>query len=159
MSQTGCRLSSDRRNGFSLIELVVVVFILALLSAIVMMSVGGHVRRARLTQTLDRIETLDRLARDQARASQSLVRLDFTSDEIKLVGPQPRTVALGTLELIDGPRQIVVLPSGQSATYGVSVQSSGPEAMSLVVLGRSGQARRMNRLLDDEDREPRSRLR
>lgn len=154
------------RCGFTLIEVLAVVVVLAILASVAMFSVSGHVQHARLIRTADRLESLDRRARDEARRQsapgqllwdtrQGVAQIAFARAEDSPVAT--RRVSLGGgLEFsefrIDGARglgrQVVdVSPNGQSDTYAVRLSAPNGAALWLVTLGLTGQHLR----LDSED--------
>ncbi len=148
-----------RRWAFTLIELSVVVLILGLMAGMVVMSLQGHIDRARWTRSLEQLENMDRLARMAARSESTPYRLSFNRSkrkvELRAMGPRARTKSLRQWQLPHGIQfasfrdrssgnrseelRIEINPAGQSRTYAVGIKaSSGPEQW-LVTLGLSGQ--------------------
>ena len=150
--------TSGGRSAFTLIELVVAVILLSVLSTIVMASVSGHLHYARLVQTANRLESLDRRARELARRQAFPVSLVWDTRETVAqidVGTKEgdrdstRSVKPGRLVTFDdiiiaGQRSnsmtdVSISPLGQSATYGVKLAAPNGAVLWLVTLGRTGQ--------------------
>lgn len=151
--------SVRRCSGFTLIELVFVIMIMAIMSGFAVLSLRGHIDRARWTRSIEQLENMDRLGRIAARSEQTPYRLSFQRTkrkvELRAIGPNaarnrvrewklPNGIQFGSFrDRASGNRSeemsIEINPSGQSRSYAVSIKAaSGPEQW-LVTLGLSGQ--------------------
>lgn len=147
---------SDRK-AFTLIELMVVIAILGLLTAIASLSLGGVMDRYQLGRAAETIEACDGRARREARLSRETFDavIRRSKQEMIVSGPQdrpgtpiatyrlPRTVEISEVRLrrkeVTG-RDVTINFSdqGRSPTYAVQLRR-GNASHWLVVLGISGQ--------------------
>jgi prepilin-type N-terminal cleavage/methylation domain-containing protein len=160
--------SLTRRSAFSLIELSMVVLIMGIMAGVVVVSLKGHIDRARWTRSFEQLENIDRLARMAARAESTPYRLSFDRDkrkvEMQAIGPLSRSQSLRQWRLPSGIQfasfrdrssgnrseelRIDINPAGQSRSYAIGIKaSSGPEQW-LVTLGLSGQHLQMDNAED-----------
>ena len=148
-----------RQQGFTLIELVVVMILIALLSGIVVYSIRGHIESASVARAVDHLESLDRRLRAEARKTQSPVSLSVhrngksvhasSSANLESAGIQrdtklPKLVELNSLRIGSGSRSnaggtIEFNRRGQSPSYAFEVKSNSGSSAWLVTLGLSGQ--------------------
>ncbi len=149
----------DTRQGFTLLELLAVMAIVWLLSGLVTLSVQGHLFRARLVQSIERVATLDRKARDEARRDgvPVSVQVDRERGEISLVNGSkervrdatrmvtfPRGVTVSEVRVAGQSRRattswVVISSLGQSSTYAVKLSAPNRAVRWLVTLGLTGQ--------------------
>jgi len=89
-----CSVLSGRpaRGGFTLIETMLAVLIMALLASAAALSLSGPVRRARAREAVDVVMAADRSARQEAHDSGRVVRLAF----------DPSTGAISRVEGAEG---------------------------------------------------------
>lgn len=140
----------DSRSAFTLIELVFVLVIMAMLSSIAVISLGGFISRYQLTQATESLERFDARARRDARryrkpvdATIQMARQELVNESANLKYSLPRNV---TIEEIRVGRQVVLGNEveiafdreGASPTYAVQLQR-GKQSRWLIVLGISGQ--------------------
>ncbi|TWT98398.1 prepilin-type N-terminal cleavage/methylation domain-containing protein [Stieleria varia] len=142
-----------RIRGFTLIELIVVLVIIAMLSGLVVLSVGSTMDRHRLSQAVETIEAFDMRLRREARAWRQPISAKVNTQSKTMVVPQ----ADGSERLFQlhqrvdvlswrlatrrsGGRQveIAVDGDGRSSSYVVEL-GGGKSRVWLVVLGGSGQ--------------------
>ncbi len=144
----------DHRNrGFTLIELIVVLVIIAVLSGLVMLSVGSTMDRHRLHQAVETIETFDMRLRREARAWRQPIRASVDTHSKVLTVPLadgnervfrlPQRVDVLSWRLAtqrSGGQQLAIAVDGdgRSPSYVVEL-GSGKLRLWLVVLGGSGQ--------------------
>ena len=148
-------------RGFSLVELVAVIALLAIFASLAGISVRGHIANARLELALESIEALDGRIRDEALRRQSPDELRINVDRGKVYQsgagrklPSSRTVALGDTVQIDririakresrhGELRVLVSLHGQSDSYALRLSTSTGRKVWLVVLGATGQCLRI----------------
>ena len=159
---------NSRRAGFTLIELMVVVLIMGLMASVAVLSVRGHIDRARWTRSFEQIEQLDRIGRIAARRDASRYQLRFNrakrsvelyAVESNVFKKKLREVKLPTsLEFASFQKagnvgrgndfEVEIASNGQSPSYALSIQTSSSQPQWLVVLGFSGQQIRMENARD-----------
>ena len=153
--------------GFTLVEVIAVLVLIALAAGTVAVSVRGHVAGAQLEMFLDRLETLDAQARNAAkRHSQSVaLTFDMGNGQVSQAGGDavekrtfaaPGSVAIAKVrtnyqQSTDGTLQINVSPLGQTDTYALRLQAASGRSAWLVVLGVSGQCLRFDEERDVEE--------
>lgn len=144
--------SPRRDDGFSLVELIAVLVIIAVTTSAVAISLSGHTQRIRVVRLLDRIERLDRDARATARRSHVSAVLRFDDRDGRVTVTQPQAGRAGatnrfhtgdgyTLELVAGLSgdKLAISPKGQSRSYALGVSGPNGGAQWLAVLGLTGQ--------------------
>lgn len=145
--------------GFTLIELVIVMILVALLSGLVMYSVRGHVDAAAIQRAAEQFQSLDRRLRAETRRAERAATIQFrdkgrrisvdsetdlSSTGIDIDQTLPGSVSVESLRLarVDGSSatgRVLLNAHGQSVNYAVHlVTASGAEAW-VVTLGVSGQ--------------------
>lgn len=152
-------------GGFTLLELVAVLMVMAILAGAVALSVRGHVSNAQLEAFLTRLEAFDARARSQARrqGQRLALRFDASDQRVSLAAAAadedeaPAFAVSRGVELAQvrtarqaadyGVLETSVSPFGQSETYALCLQASSGRRVWLVVLGASGQCLR----LDEEE--------
>ncbi|MEM1068736.1 MAG: prepilin-type N-terminal cleavage/methylation domain-containing protein [Planctomycetota bacterium] len=151
------RGASDlRRTGFTLIELVVVLVIMALLVSIAAVSLRGTMDRYHLNQAKQVIISSDAKARRQARSIERplVMTIDRRKRQIRIGESIFRIPAAVEVASVDTGRRVTVGTeveidfgrSGWSPSYAVELKR-GSASRWIVVLGGSGQ------VLTVEDRE------
>jgi prepilin-type N-terminal cleavage/methylation domain-containing protein len=99
---------SRARAGFTLIELMVVVGLIGVMSAVAIMVAPSALRSAKADSGGARVMSALRTAREQAIAQRRNVRVDFTAPNVvtatRVEVPGPATTVLGTTTLEDGVR-------------------------------------------------------
>jgi prepilin-type N-terminal cleavage/methylation domain-containing protein len=142
------------RNAFTLIELVVVIVIMAILSTIAAMSLGGTMSRYDLVRATETVQRFDANARRQARATQAPVAMTIDRNKKRLkvdadgadrdaAYKLPGRVTISNIRLhrrfvTGGNFAVTVSPDGQSPTYAVEL-SRGDMKRWLIFVGVSGQ--------------------
>ncbi|MFK7821662.1 MAG: type II secretion system protein [Planctomycetaceae bacterium] len=141
-----------RRDGFTLVEVIVACTILGLLASIATYSLRGRFRKTQLQQANGTIASIDRAARVIARKSGAGASLVFDSAENQIrIESGRRTQKLVRLPAavpITGVRvrrratrrsaSVSLSPLGQSVSYGVEL-GFGDETRWVIVSGVSGQ--------------------
>ncbi len=150
---------TKRRSGFTLIELAIVILIMAIMAGFAVLSLRGHIDRARWTRSLEQLENMDRLGRIAARNESAPYRLSFHRTkrkvELRAVGPNAPRKSVREWKLPNGIQfasfrdgasanrseemRIEINPSGQSRSYAVAIKANSGPAQWLVTLGLSGQ--------------------
>jgi len=99
----GCSLL-PRQNGFTLIEILAVLLLLGILSAVVVVSLSGTRRRAQSEDVAQELAFFDRLTRQDARRSMrpSMVIFDLDRQEIQRVDAQTQEPRGQVLRLAGG---------------------------------------------------------
>jgi prepilin-type N-terminal cleavage/methylation domain-containing protein len=155
------RSARPLRRGFSLVELIAVVALLAIFAGVAAVSVRGHVDEARLVAALNRIQSLDGRLRDEAQRLRRSGELSVDADDGRVfqVGTPysaarpSRSIALGGGLRIDrlrtsrhnqrrGQLRVLISSHGQSDTYAVRLRTGSGRQAWLVVLA-SGQCLRI----------------
>ena len=144
-----------RPHGFTLVELMIVLVVMALLSASAVTMVRQPLANARRQQSISRVRSLDALARERAR-QESKVRLVFDPQRntARLIDAQDREIG-SPLQLLGNDRFLSLLgtkngsgPSrsvgygrfGTSASFAVQLGSEPRQSEWLLVLGMTGQS-------------------
>lgn len=144
-----------RARGFTLIELMAVVMILAVTSTVVIVKVHGPLRASGLRSLTDEIGGFDRLTRMQAVELDAplLVMVDLDKGEIRRVDPEKREARGGPLSLPSGfsitqmrvrgenveSGTVSVLYSRQGLCASYAIEITGPgEKKWLLVTGLGG---------------------
>lgn len=141
-------------TGFTLIELVVVMMIMALLASLAMVSLGASIDRYRLARAVDAIETFDARARRDARVSHTslVAQFDRRRGELRIDDQgsgQPYLVRVpvqvgiaelrrGRTKVLGNQAKLEFRADGSSLSYAIRLLRGKSERW-LVVLGRSGQ--------------------
>lgn len=144
-------------DGFTLLELAVVLVLLALLAGVATMRLALPYRQARLGDVVQRIRVMDEQVRFRAARCDQAVWLvcDFDSNAIcaEVSGDErvahlrcvlPRAIALGRVRLVgrihDGGRMTIpVAADGQTASYAVRLDVGQRPGPWLFFAGISGQ--------------------
>jgi prepilin-type N-terminal cleavage/methylation domain-containing protein len=150
---------NNRRSGFTLIELMAVIFILGLMAGAVTLTVQRIVDRARWTRGFAQLELVDRVARMAARNERISYRLSFSRSKRRIeLRPEENITAGKGLRQWKLPRgldfasfredrsssrsdemKIEINSSGQSSSYAVALKASSGPSRWMVILGLSGQ--------------------
>jgi len=125
------------RRGFSLIELIVVIVLLAIVAATASLSLRGYVQRHRLARAAETLGRFDLALRAEARRKRAIVtgmieprrgRLTVQATEPYRTFDLPASVRVGTVRVgqvmsSSRRRQIAVNPIGDSPSYAIEVVS------------------------------------
>ncbi|MDZ4853063.1 MAG: type II secretion system protein [Pirellulaceae bacterium] len=156
------------RSGFTIIELMVVVLIMGIMAGLAVLSVQGHIDRARWTQSIEQIEHLDRMGRIFARRDVSPYTLTFSRSkhkvELRATGANaprkslrecklPKSFSFSSFQknqerILGDKLEIEFSSSGQSSSYAVAIQASTGPSQWFVTLGLSGQQIRLENAKD-----------
>ncbi len=147
-----------RHHAFTLLELIVVLSIAAILSSVVVLSLGSHFQQAAVARAIDSLTTADHIARRTAvepTAAGVVLDYDLPRHRVKLTtlntSQSSRTfswsekVALSDLQVLDNRgwtssgEAIEFSYSGNSPTYSMRL-TSGKVSRWLVIFGMTGQA-------------------
>ncbi len=145
------RLKSS--SGFTLIELMIAVVLLALLTGMAALSFVRPIRAARAHQTIEMIRRCDAMARQEAERFGRPVLLDFdlsaqTLTRDSIVSKIPASDAIRELRtseasVYDGEYSLRVSPLGLSRTYALHLV--GPDSDQwLLIAGLSGETTTTN---------------
>jgi prepilin-type N-terminal cleavage/methylation domain-containing protein len=139
------RFRSRTSCGFTLIEVMLAVMLLALLTGAAALSFARPFRSARSQQTIQMIQRADTMAREEAirfgRSTQ--LRFDLNRQTLVRAGsvtpiPGVREIRIGDRSISDDQVSIDVSPIGLSSSY--AVQIAGPaQDQWIVIAGLSGQ--------------------
>jgi prepilin-type N-terminal cleavage/methylation domain-containing protein len=163
----GAILSRTRsRRAFTLIETVAVLVILGMIAGLAVVSLQGHVKKARFQQALEQLDQADRFARSLAR-KESLpheLTFDFAKNHISLgwlpVGSTfikpirtwrlPTGVKLAELKAHAGSQtrskgKINIASNGTTPMYAVKLRQGTQLSKWWVCLGFSGQTIRIDK--------------
>ena len=141
--------STSVRSGFTLIELIAVIVVLAIITSLAVMSFGGTIDRYKMVQAIETLEMFDAAARREARRAEQPLTATINASRGELtIGITDRTFRLPSrVEITDfrtsrsGSRGLVRLPiasDGSSPTYAVQL-TRGKIKRWFMVLGVSGQ--------------------
>jgi len=150
---------TKKRRGFTLLELVIVILILAIMSGFAVLSLRGHIDRARWTQSLQQLEQIDRIGRIAARSERTIYRLSFHRSkrkvELRAIGWNAAKRSVREWKLPTGlhfvafrdraaltrseEMMIEINSNGQSPSYAVALKANSGAPQWLVTLGISGQ--------------------
>ena len=152
-SERPTRFPAELRRGFTLIELVVVVLLIALLTSLAVVSLAGAANQYRLSSAVEVFERFELQARrDARRADQPLrVTIDRTRGRLTIgrearayarfqipAGIELERVRLRRRAVASGSVTFEIGRNGQSPSYAVQLRR-GDRQRWLVVLGVSGQ--------------------
>lgn len=142
------------RNAFTLIELVVVILIMAILSTIAAVSLGGTIGKYDLSRASETIERFDANARRQARVTHAPVEMlidrnrnrlnvDASGGDRDSSYTLPGRVEISNIRLhrsfsVGRSFEMSVSAEGQSLTYAVEL-THGKMKRWLIFVGISGQ--------------------
>jgi type II secretion system protein H len=155
------------RAGFTLIEILVVLVLIAIVSSIVVVSMTGKVRQGQLQDTLDEIAFFDRASRNDAKRGNRALSLviDLDRQQIQRINPSdirssPPSLDLGSAQrnssrgvrieriYLDAQREIssgqVVMPlsiQGATPSYAFEINSQQSGKRWLFVAGMTGHSR------------------
>ena len=150
------------RSGFSLIELLVVLTLIAIVSATAAISLREPYRRARLEHAVDQLVAADQQARGRARRFDRPYRLvyDLDRNEVRISDGSPGKTSPTVLRVgrgvqIDrllqkGDRQthgapwVEVRSQGTTPTYAVRVRTAKDQCAWLFYCGVTGQVTRLD---------------
>lgn len=138
--------SRKHAKGFSLIELVVVLLLLAILAAMATYSARGIVARDRLARGVETIEQFDRALRRAARSQRRPVKgmIDRRRGEFAVEGSQerrfrlPDSVSIESLRMDASGRGLTAIGDGSTSSYAVELQCDRAKVFVLFA-GGSGQ--------------------
>lgn len=146
-----------RERGFSLIEMLAVLLILALIAGTVAISLGGAAQRARLEDAVSRFTHYERSTRERAQAQGESLQLVFelktgrverVTENSQKVNGRPLDLPQGfeiqqmwTREerILDGEVGMLYGSNGCTASYAVMISGLDGQATWIVVAGLSGQ--------------------
>ncbi len=144
-------MRSNRRRGFTLIELVVVMIVLGLLASIVIFSLRGNVQRRQLTRAVETFQMFDaRARRDAMRLGNATVTIDKNRGKLTVAARRNEATyklpSQVTIAEVRSPRgvqrgskvEFAVGKQGNTPTYAVRFER-GDVSQWLVIVGRSGQ--------------------
>jgi prepilin-type N-terminal cleavage/methylation domain-containing protein len=152
-----------QRSGFTLIELVIVILIMAIMSGFAALSLRSHIDRARWTRCFEQLEYFDRIGRIAARSESTPYRLSFHRAkrriELRAIGSNASRKSYREWKLPNGVQfsgfrdrasssrseelSIEINPNGQSRSYAVAIKANTGPREWFVTLGLSGQHIRM----------------
>lgn len=150
---------NSRANGFTLIELMVVILIMSFIAGLAILSLQGHIDRARWTKSFDHIKQLDQMGRWSARRDATPYLITYSRSKKKVTlrplrdGGSKRNVrecklpaSLEFATFQQGPvsRQvdemaIEIASNGQSDSYAFALKAASGPVQWMVTLGLSGQ--------------------
>ncbi len=143
------RANRPARNAFTLLELIAVIVLLGLVSAITLLSVVGHLEQSELVRVAQSLARADGKERDTARQSPQPGALLFDRTRKRfLYKTSERTIDISTriksAEMIVDSSQsdegsIVFSQSGQSPSYAIGLVTSRGASRWLLVIGMTGQ--------------------
>ena len=161
--RSGFRISRDQA-GFSLLELLVVFMLLALMTAVVVPSLGRVLSTAKLKTGSREIAASIRLARSKAASEQQvyLLGFDLERNEVKLASLNstyrksfelPHGVRLTKVSLLETPVEqeakdpfFYFMPNGNSQSFQVSLRNEQGRALRVVHNNLKGTP-----MIDDDD--------
>lgn len=144
-------------RGFTLVEIMVCLFIVALLAAAVSLSLGGVNRVAQMQDTVERFCQYERLTRQQARRFGRATQLVFLLDgdqvvRVDALTQEPRgqafvlppgyridRVALHDRMVTDGQVAIPCSTRGQSLSYAARLVGPADQTRWVLFAGMTGQ--------------------
>jgi len=150
---------STSRAAFTLLELLAVLTLIVIFSAIVIVSLQGPIRRAQLQTTVDHIIHTDQ--RQRAKSSRSRlgrrIVIDLSAQAIHVIEDDTRTITarwqvpepiqivelnVAGRRLVQGITEIEIDEYGHSPTYAIHIKGTGEDDTWLLFAGMSGQASR-----------------
>ena len=143
------RPNSKDRRAFTMLELIAVLIVLGLISAIVMISVVGHLDQSELVRISQLIADADRKEREAARQSPIPGGLIIEKSKRSLrYSSSVRTIDLGSnVRLAEvilsstafGNDRVLFSQSGQSSTYAIRLESKRGASTWVLIVGMTGQ--------------------
>ena len=145
------------RRGFSLIELAVVMAILAIVAGVVVLRMHGPRQAVAMQDVLDRLASLDRLARLHARGHDQPLRIvvDPASGVVRRVeakdgqavgvavalppGYRIQSVRVGADDPAGTSASIGVSRHGLSASYAVAIEGPAGQRKWMLIAGLTGE--------------------
>lgn len=149
--------SNQLPQAFSLLELIVVVVIVALISAAVAVQWSGVHHKAVRSSAVARLESLDQHLRSFARTNRTGCQLSVEIGSSKIrksyherrgTNPSPESLGRGiriariesTVDISTAKQVLIPFwPDGSSASYGIELTGPGSSKQWLVFAGISGQ--------------------
>lgn len=155
------------RNGFTLIELMVVVAIIGLITATVIVRFSGSLRRARLEWAIGRFVATESGLRNQTarHARGGRLSLELGTRELRRAfggrkqeattidlgsGVEVRTFLSKTRDVSSGQVVVDYTEQGTTETFAVEIETPGEESRWLVFAGLTGQITRLEEERDVE---------
>jgi len=137
------------RRAFSMLELIAVVVMIGLISAMAMLSVGGQLDQVRLNRASQSIANADRKEREASRQSPTPggLSIDRVKQRLRFSNSK-HTLSLDARlklgEIIVSPvsmdrGSITFAQSGQSPTYAIEMKSRRGASQWIVIVGMTGQ--------------------
>lgn len=134
------RVSCRRRSGFTLVEMIVVVAIMALLAALATPSMIGWVRNNKIRTVSDSLQNGLRLAQSEATRRSRQVVFSLTDDKPSASGYTAKTDgnnwAINTVTSMTSGETSAFVEAGILRDVGSNVVISGPAAICFNSLGR-----------------------
>ena len=143
------KVSSGNRSAFTMLELIVVMVLLGLVSAIAMVSVVGHIEQSELARIAQQIANADRKEREATRLSPfpgglayepSKQRLQYLSSGQRIeMASRVKIAEFVAMRNGPGSGDVLFNQSGQSQTYAIRLQSQRGATQWILIVGMTGQ--------------------